>query len=191
MPNKLNNWERIECVIRWTNLTINAFAKHIGLPRAENLYQIKRGNNGISGRLADRIAETFPQISRTWLLTGDGTMFVGYGERSVAVPYYDEDICLTAGAFDGLEPACDIVLPDFARCDLAVRCGDGGGDGEVTLLLLRRCGGEESPAAGEYLMLDGVQGRLCRIDEGPHDDELKRTLFGEVTGRIVIKRSCG
>ena len=28
-------------------MTANAFARHLGLPRGENLYQIKRGNNGI------------------------------------------------------------------------------------------------------------------------------------------------
>ena len=30
-------------------MTVNYFALYIGLPRGENLYQIKKGNNGISG----------------------------------------------------------------------------------------------------------------------------------------------
>ena len=42
------NWQRIEMVIQQSKMTANAFARHIGLPRGENLYQIKKGNNGIS-----------------------------------------------------------------------------------------------------------------------------------------------
>ncbi|MCC8018825.1 MAG: hypothetical protein LIO85_03515 [Rikenellaceae bacterium] len=48
------------------------FAQSIGLKRGENLYQIKRGNNGISRQLAERIVEYFPKISKSWLLTGEG-----------------------------------------------------------------------------------------------------------------------
>ena len=68
------NWQRIASVIRWSNMTINHFAKHIGLSRAENLYQIKNGNNGISQKLAHRIVEAFPAISIGWLLSGEGVM---------------------------------------------------------------------------------------------------------------------
>ena len=37
------NWQRIEMVIQQSKMTANAFARHIGLPRGENLYQIKKG----------------------------------------------------------------------------------------------------------------------------------------------------
>ena len=41
--------KRIESIIRWANMTTNYFARYIGAaPRRKNLYQIKRGNNGIS-----------------------------------------------------------------------------------------------------------------------------------------------
>ena len=35
------DWNRLKKVIDWSRLSVNAFAKHIGLKRAENLYQIK------------------------------------------------------------------------------------------------------------------------------------------------------
>ena len=69
------NWQRLASVIRWSGMTINRFAHHIGLSRAENLYQIKNGNNGISQNLARRIVEAFPAVSIGWLLTGEGAMF--------------------------------------------------------------------------------------------------------------------
>lgn len=67
-------WERIEAVVKRSGMTVNGFAKHIGLQRGENLYQIKRGNNGISVDVANRICERFPDINKLWLLTGDGEM---------------------------------------------------------------------------------------------------------------------
>ena len=72
----MDNWQRIDSVIRWANMTINCFALYIGLPRGENLYQIKKGNNGISRNLAYKIVTKFPEVSLAWLLTGEGQMFV-------------------------------------------------------------------------------------------------------------------
>ena len=69
------NWQRLASVIRWSGMTINRFAHHIGLSRAENLYQIKNGNNGISQNLARRIVDAYPSVSIGWLLTGEGAMF--------------------------------------------------------------------------------------------------------------------
>lgn len=74
-PIALTNWDRIEAVINYSGMTANAFARHIGLLRGENLYQIKRGNNGISFDVANRIVAKFPQVDKLWLLTGDGQMF--------------------------------------------------------------------------------------------------------------------
>lgn len=62
--NKWNesDWKRLEEVIAATGHTVNAFARHIGLPRGENLYQIKRGNNGISCDVAKRITKSTRNI---------------------------------------------------------------------------------------------------------------------------------
>lgn len=63
-------WKRLEEVIVATGHNVNSFAKHIGLPRGENLYQIRRGNNRISHDVARRINEKYPQYSLTWLMFG-------------------------------------------------------------------------------------------------------------------------
>ena len=67
-------WERIEAVVKMARMTTNAFARHIGLARGENLYQIKRGNNGVSLDVAARICQHFPEIDKLWLLTGERQM---------------------------------------------------------------------------------------------------------------------
>ena len=69
-------WQRLEAVIAYSRMTTHKFAKHIGLPCGENLYRIKRGQNGISRDVASRIAQKYPEISIGWLLCGEGTMLL-------------------------------------------------------------------------------------------------------------------
>ena len=78
-------WQRIEAVIGWAKMSTNGFAWYIGLARGENLYQIKRGNNGISLDVAERICAKFPQIDKLWLLAGDGQMFIREHEESAEI----------------------------------------------------------------------------------------------------------
>ena len=73
-------------------MTSNSFAMQIGLTRCENLYQIKRGNFGITRDLADRITTHFPEISRTWLLTGAGHMLMSQSKDGNNIPYYDFEV---------------------------------------------------------------------------------------------------
>ena len=68
---RLAEWERLAEIIRRSGLSINAFALRSGLPRGENLYRIRRGANGISRDLAERIHARYPQYSIRWLLSGD------------------------------------------------------------------------------------------------------------------------
>lgn len=69
-------WARLAVVIAYSQMTTNAFARYIGLPCGENLYRIKRGQNGISRDVANRIAKKFPEISLGWLLCGEGVMLL-------------------------------------------------------------------------------------------------------------------
>ena len=69
-------WTRLQAVIIWAGMNTRQFSMRIGLNSPENLYRIKRGQNGISRQLADRIASCYPRISRGWLLTGEGEMLL-------------------------------------------------------------------------------------------------------------------
>ena len=70
----MTNWQRLEQVVKWSGMSTNRFATTIGLKRSENLYQIKRGSFGISKELARLVSQKYPEISRLWLLTGEGQM---------------------------------------------------------------------------------------------------------------------
>jgi len=115
-----NNWQRIESVIKWANMTTNFFARYIGLPRGENLYQIKRGNNGISRDVAERIVTRFPEIDLLWLLTGRGQMFVENPDAGRPIPFYKLDVEQSIRELPGLKPDGQVVVPAIGRNCFAV-----------------------------------------------------------------------
>lgn len=126
----MTDWQRLEQVIKWTGLSTNAFAVGIGLKRSENLYQIKRGNNGVSKDLADMITRRYPAVNRAWLLTGDGEMFSVEAaaevpvpvvrENAEGIPYYNTDaIRLVCETLRRHTPEYFINVPGFGDCDFA------------------------------------------------------------------------
>lgn len=118
----LDNWHRLERVIKWTGLSVNSFALNLGLKRSENLYQIKKGNNGISRDLADMITAKYPSISKGWLLTGEGDMFMETKTEPVVnngVPFYGMDAVVAAQEQDLPEPRFFINMPTFSDSDIA------------------------------------------------------------------------
>lgn len=121
MTNKYANWERLESVIRWANMSTNYFAIHIGLSRGENLYHIKRGNYGISFDLADRIVRHFPEIDRAWLLTGAGTMLKEELAVGNEIPYYNEEVEKVLVNRRSYKPVTHVYLPSVSGCDLVAR----------------------------------------------------------------------
>lgn len=127
----MTDWQRLEQVIKWTGLSTNAFALGIGLKRSENLYQIKRGNNGISKELSELIAAKYPAVDRLWLLTGEGTPFEKAGNHGVmcqmtpasscpGIPYYNADVNRTLTSMSEIKPLYYIHIPSLGACDFAV-----------------------------------------------------------------------
>ena len=119
--NKQYNWERLQMVIDWANLSINAFAKSIGIQRAENLYNIKRGHYGISSDLADRIVAVYPEIDHTWLLSGMGSMLKDEATVDTSLSFYNVDAESVIAHIESLEPSGRITLPYMNNCDFVIR----------------------------------------------------------------------
>lgn len=134
----MTDWQRLEQLIKWTGLSTNAFAVGIGLKRSENLYQIKRGNNGISKDLTELISKKYSTVNRAWLLTGDGEMFSntstdtdryhnGALHQNVAnpnpgIPYYNTDAARLVCETQRPTPTYYISVPAFGDCDFAAAC---------------------------------------------------------------------
>lgn len=116
----LDNWHRIERIVKWTGLSVNAFAHTIGLNRAENLYQIKKGNNGISRELADNITAKYPTISKAWLLAGEGEMLNKVEQLSSSdIPVFETEVSKYLTYRTTMTPAYYISMPMFKGSDFA------------------------------------------------------------------------
>lgn len=120
----MNSWDRLSFIIKQSGLSVNAFAVSIGLKRAENLYRIKRGKNSISRDLAEMITTKYCNFSRSWLLTGEGAMFVNESVERVndskKVPFFDH--LWIDSEFNGEElppPLYYIDVPILSNCDFA------------------------------------------------------------------------
>lgn len=117
----LDDWQRIERIVRWTGLSVNSFALNIGLNRSENLYRIRKGQNGISKELAELVSSKYPEISKAWILTGEGQMFVdGSSERNL-IPVYEADAVCIASMDTLPAPSGTMSLPHAGKAAFAAR----------------------------------------------------------------------
>ena len=67
---KSSQWQRLSIIIDKSKHTTNSFAKSLGLDKSERIYRIKRGQNGISRKLAELIHKFYPEYSVPWILCG-------------------------------------------------------------------------------------------------------------------------
>ena len=157
-------------------MTVNYFARYIGLTRGENLYRIKRGDNGISRDLADRIVSVFPEIDRVWLLTGVGRMLLSDNDRGEQIPYYDSELETTLADIDRIEPADHIYMPMINGCDLARRthsramCEPGGAAMDV---FLKKIDVSQIILGGEYALVTQNCVTLRKVRAAGSDDSLR------------------
>ena len=122
MTNRFDNWSRLLQVIERMGKSINGFAMKLGLQRAENLYHIRKGNYGISSDLADKIIENDPEIDRTWLLSGVGSMLKSdVIQKEVDIPFYLGEVEKILANIDEVTPSGYIKIPYNIDCDLVVR----------------------------------------------------------------------
>lgn len=180
----LNNWQRIEQVIKWAGAaSVSAFAREIGLNRGENLYQIKRGNNGISKELTEIITAKYPQISKAWLLTGEGDMLLGAGSKEkFDIPFYKLDAADIPFTDDMPEPAYHISFPMMKGCELAAYTFSDAMIPELpqgSVLFFRHTPLESMMPGGIYLIKSSVFSGIRQIRKEPEDTKLRLAPFNK------------
>lgn len=121
MTNKFNNWERLAKVIERFGLTINSFAKVLGLNRSETLYHIRKGDFGISVDLADRIVKIDKDIDRTWLLSGIGNMLHSDATNGEYLPFYRKEMEVVLRDIDTYPSDGEFYVPYVTGCNYIVR----------------------------------------------------------------------
>ena len=169
--------------MKWAGLSVNSFALNIGLKRSENLYQIKAGNNRISQDLAERIASRYPQISRAWLLTGEGDMFTDDAVKRVSVPFYDADIEKYITAPQNFTQKNYISLPMIEDAEFGAKyygraMGDAIPPGSV--VMLRRVMPDSLIPGGDYLVVADNLTMLRRVRRNIDSGTLRLMPVDEV-----------
>lgn len=66
--------ERVSSLIKATGLSTNAFAKKLGKPQS-SVAVIADGRSKPGFELLELICSTYPEVSRDWLLMGEGEMY--------------------------------------------------------------------------------------------------------------------
>lgn len=62
-------------LLDYSKLNVKQFSEKLGMKRGQAIYDIMSGKTRrISEKLANQIISEFPEINRTWLLTGEGEM---------------------------------------------------------------------------------------------------------------------
>ena len=177
----LSPGDRIRFVQKHAGMpSINALARSLDLKRSENLYQILKGNNGISKDLACRIAKCFPWFSITWLTTGIGEPFREPELSRTVSPSTQQLPLYTALDFlpDGTLRETDNMLTiETALCpsaELVTICRDDAMEPRLlpgAYLFLAPCT-IEAVVFGRFYLIVTESYRLCRIirrsDEKEH-----------------------
>lgn len=62
-------------LLDYSNLNVKQFSEKLGMKRGQAIYDIMSGKTRrISEKLANQIISEFPEVNRSWLLTGEGEM---------------------------------------------------------------------------------------------------------------------
>ena len=119
MANVKESWGRLSQIIEASGLTIHAFALAIGLTRSETLYQIKRGQIGISRNVAEAVVNRFPEYNKMWLLTGLGSMYSETSSTVQNIPYYSCELSRIS-EIDSITPMGYMFMPQVGLADFAI-----------------------------------------------------------------------
>lgn len=166
-------WTRLKLVIDRSGKSVNEFAHLIGLPRGENLYQIKRGNNGISIDVAMRINCLYPRYSISWLMCGQKDA-EPVSDCAVRIPLFRS--IDQPGLSEGESAQSIFLSPELAgHAEAAVNLTDEAllPGMRNPLVLLRRVRPDEPILYGNFHLAVLARERLFRIvSQGETPDEL-------------------
>lgn len=160
--------------------------------RGIKTYNIVREVNGLSHKMLDAICNAYPEISRSWLLTGEGEPFLPGKDPRAASPALLEkdairfwtDISATGGgmvSFEDLNTSehkvINLDIPEFSGCTDAVSLyGDSmeprfcSGD----IILLERWKESYIEYGNTYLVISGSGHRMVKILRRSSQDGMVR-----------------
>lgn len=70
--------DKIDNLLKYLEINAKVFSEKLGYDRPQIIYDLQKGKTKrISEELGSKIVSVFPQVSRAWLMAGEGDMLVG------------------------------------------------------------------------------------------------------------------
>ena len=83
-------------LLEYSKLNGKSFSEKIGLIRPQAIYDIQNGKTqNISVSMANKIISAFPEVTKSWLFTGDGEMLIRPEDKITekrGIPFYDINV---------------------------------------------------------------------------------------------------
>ena len=125
--------ERINAIIDYYGLNPQRFAQRIGVKSKQAVYNLLYGQTrSLSESMISKITSAFPDVSRYWLITGDGEMLLSTNDDNDSVEEVQADVVpllpmsAYAGSFSELieqgatEADCEKIVSPVKGCDFAI-----------------------------------------------------------------------
>lgn len=127
--------ERIQKLIDYSEKNVSQFSKYVGVKTPQAIRELLAGNTKtLSENVQSKILSTFPEINKTWLLTGEGEMLksANYSPAPSRENSYQEDRVpllpveaiagLTVGFAEGLNiHDCRMIKTPFPGAEYAIQ----------------------------------------------------------------------
>lgn len=181
--------ERLNRLRQYTGMSLKKISEEAGIKTAQTLYEIKNGKHSFSSEVARKLNVRWPDISRGWLMSGEGEMLL-----SVPVPASGEKAgdyvpLMPVSAFagpiknflsDGLELRdCETVLSPSPGAELAIPVS---GDSmepmlhDGTVIFIKRINDRAFIPWGQTMVIDTENGAFVKdIFPGEGDNIIARS----------------
>ncbi|MBD5231709.1 MAG: helix-turn-helix transcriptional regulator [Bacteroidales bacterium] len=174
--------ERLAALRQHTGMSLKKMSEEAGIKTAQTLYEIKNGKHSFSSEVAKKLHERWPELSRGWLMSGEGEMLLN-AVSSPQVKQGDYVPLMPVSAFAGPIKSflsesvelrdCESILSPSPGAELAIPvCGDSMEpmlhDG--TIIFIKKINDRAFIPWGQTMVIDTENGAFVK-DIFPGDSE--------------------
>lgn len=181
----MNPIDRLIALKQHTGMSLKRMSEEAGINTSQTLYEIKKGRHSFSMEVANKIHKRWPEISRGWLMSGEGDMILGnpgYEPELVATNISRVPL-LPVSAFagpiknfvsDGITAGgCETILSPSPGAELAIPVS---GDSmepvlhDGTIIFVKRINDRAFIPWGQTMVIDTENGAFVK-DLFPGDED--------------------
>lgn len=182
-------------------------AEEAGLKTSQTLYEIRKGRHSFSMEVATKLQNRWPDLSRGWLMSGEGNMFLNSGNNETAPAAPEEKPhrvpLLPTSAFAGpiknffsdsvMLSACENIVSPSPGAELAIPVS---GDSmepllhDGTIIYVKRINERAFIPWGHTMVIDTENGAFVKdVYPGENDTVIARSRNSRYPDMIIPKDS--